>query len=622
MCGIAGILGPEGSIDAQRVRRMVDAIAHRGPDDRRVDAFPQLALGFARLSIVDLSAAASQPMFDEARRYAVALNGEIYNFKEVRADLERDGVVFRTRSDTEVVLEAYKRWGAACQTRFNGMWAFAIWDAETRELFLSRDRFGVKPLYLHRTAGQLWFASEVKALLAAGAPAEIAPDAVGAVLRYQGADRGTLSFFKDIESLPAGHCLTCRPGEAPRVERWWRTLDHLVEVPAKRADRVALFRETFIDAVRLRLRTDVPSALSLSGGLDSSSVYAAYHSLLAEGRALRATTDTPSKLTPFIVGYPGDAIDESAQARALAAHFGDEPVLLTPTPDGFRELAREVVWHQETIPWNMATLSYHLLYKAIAAHGAKVVLEGHGSDEMLAGYPQFSDVGLRESLRGLRPFRAWSYARALASAQNLASDRVQSHPLAHLLKYVVRPKKNVVSPLFDRSFYATPAASMAKSLKSALHDAFEWQVLPTILRIFDRASMAAGVESRAPFLDWRLVTLVFSLPETDIVREGRTKWIQRAAMDPLLPKGVAWRKGKIGFALPHPLWFRSPAVTGALQEALADGTIGRAPGLDAAEFRRRLERGIRDGFTYQAATELWQAYAYALSLDVFRSHPV
>jgi len=414
-----------------------------------------------------------------------------------------------------------------------------------------------------------------------------------------------LATFRGIESLPAGHYATIRADEAPRVERWWRLTDHRIAVPRKRADRVALFRETLLDATRLRLRTDVDSAISLSGGLDSSMIYAAYHQLLGTGRAERATTPGATTLRPFTVAWPGDRIDEAPAAAALAAHFGDPLTVVAPRPDDFAALARRVIWHQETIPWNAAVLAYHLLYEAIARHGAKVVLEGHGSDEMLAGYPQFSQIAYRDAVRHFRPFRALQYRRSLAFARNVAADSPE------------RPR------LFDESFYGTPPMEVdpappdASAMRRALHRAWTSQVLPTILRIFDRASMAASVESRAPLLDWRLVTLVFSLPDDDIIRAGKTKWIQREAARAWLPREVVDRRGKNGFAMPLPAWFRSPAVTSALRESLADGTIAGAEGVDVGRFRKLLDDEVQRGFTYSGATALWQAYAYAQLRSVF-----
>jgi asparagine synthase (glutamine-hydrolysing) len=616
MCGIAGIVSVGGA-DPRLARRMIDRLRHRGPDHTAVEALPNAVLAAARLAIVDPIDEANQPMWDRSRRWCAVVNGEIYNFREIRDELEVAGAEFLTRSDTEVVLEAYKRWGPRCLDRFNGMFALAVWDCEEQLLFLARDRFGVKPLFTRFDGERFFFASEMKAILATGMAVEIDASVVGAVLRYEGADRGTLAMFRGIEALPPGSYALVKPGDRPQPILWWRIADHQINVPARRRDRVELFRETLLDAVRLRLRTDVSNAITLSSGLDSSMIYAAYHALRREGRAEQATLGGVSALTPFVVGYPGDPIDESAAAAELARLFGDVATIVTPRPEDTETLAREVVWHQETIPWNAAVLAYHSLYKSIAATGARVVLEGHGSDEMLAGYPQFTSLAYRHALRHGRLLRAWSYRRASAGARNVAADRVPAPP----------------SPIFDRSmFNAAPSVNEVvrgvSPLRAAMLRAFESQVLPTILRIFDRASMAASVESRSPFLDWRLVALVFSLPESDIVRHGRTKWIQRAAARRWLPKTVTERRGKNGFAMPHPRWFRHPSVVRMLRDALSGGMIARTAGLDARAFERTLNDEVARGFTYSGATALWQAYAYALLVQTFtasafgeRSHP-
>src|SRR5437762_55035 len=285
MCGIAGIVS-NAPIDSRVPRAMIERLHHRGPDHQGVEMLDGAAIAAARLAIVDIDPEANQPLWDVEHRFVIAMNGEIYNFREIRDEI---GETLRTSSDTEVALAAYKKWGATCLDRFNGMFALAIWDIRERVLFLARDRFGVKPLFTRVERDRFLFASEMKAILGAGVDAEINPDLVKSVVTYQGADRGSLATFRGIESLPPGHYAIVRPGETPRVTQWWRLQDHLIDVPKRRRDRVALFRETPLDAVRLRLRTDVDTAISLSGGLDSSSVYAAYHELLRSGRAERAT---------------------------------------------------------------------------------------------------------------------------------------------------------------------------------------------------------------------------------------------------------------------------------------------------------------------------------------------
>ena len=295
MCGIAGIFARDGRTpDQTTARQMIECTAHRGPDRQAVHVEPHLALGSARLSIVDLSPAADQPLSDVSGNTLIVFNGEIYNFKEIRAELESLGHRFRSRSDTEVALAAFREWDIDCHHRFNGMWAFAIWDRRNRRLLLSRDRFGVKPLYIAELGGQILFASEIKSLLAAGVPAALASDAFQ---KYCGGE----SMFEGIEPVPPGSCIEYRvQSPEPSRRTWWNTAENTVTPPRRYEDRVEAFREILVDAVRLRLRTDVPSAVTLSGGIDSSSIYAACQTLFLQGRAVSATAERLARSNPRV----------------------------------------------------------------------------------------------------------------------------------------------------------------------------------------------------------------------------------------------------------------------------------------------------------------------------------
>jgi asparagine synthase (glutamine-hydrolysing) len=622
MCGIAGVfesapLAPQPAL----LRRMIATLRHRGPDHEAVHAEEHLGLAHARLSIVDLRDCANQPMADVDGQLVIVLNGEIYNYKELRAELRTRGHRFLTDSDTEVVLEAYKEWGDEFLHRMNGMWALALWDRATRRLLLSRDRFGVKPLFLHEDRGRVLFASEIKALLAAGAPAEVNARTLSSIVYYAGGDRDSLSLFRDIESVAAGECVSLTP-EGMRRWRWWKTTDHLVEVPRRFTDRVDRYRELLTDAVRIRLRTDVPTALSLSSGLDSSSIYGVWHELLARGAATSATDEQAVSPRPFIAAFPGADIDESDEAMQLVHRYGDDAQLVHVTPDRFRQDVDEVTWHQESLVWSAAVIAYHELYRAMAQQGIRVVLEGHGSDEVLGGYPQFSRVVVSDALRHARPLRAWGGAVAYSRSRGPMHDEQSISPLRVLGRAIAQKMKGKAAPaphLFDRDFLGgheiletSDDVRELSPLKRTLHMAFHARVLPAILRVFDRASMAHGVESRAPFLDWRLVTYAFSLPDGDAIGRGWTKRIQREVMRGILPDATLWRKRKIGFALPLPQWFATPSVTAILKSGLTDGTIDGAPGVRRDAYARLLHECESHGFTWQASGALWQAWSYAV----------
>jgi asparagine synthase (glutamine-hydrolysing) len=628
MCGIAGIfVRDERTPDRSVAQRMIGSLSHRGPDRQAVQVEPHIALASARLSIVDLSPAADQPLTDASGDLTIVFNGEIYNFKEVRADLESRGHRFRSHSDTEVALLAFRQWGVECHRHFNGMWAFAIWDRKARRLLLSRDRFGVKPLYIAELAGQVLFASEIKSLIAAGVPPALASDAFN---HYCGGE----SMFEGVEPVPSGSYIEYRIDSPQPLRRtWWNTAENLVVPPKRYADRVEAFRELLTDSVCVRLRADVTPAVTLSGGLDSSSIYASCQLLARKGLALSATDERPIDVAARMVSFPGSAIDESAFASRVAQHFGRAVERIQVNPDDFRSLVEKATWHQEGLVWNASVILYHEFYRQLAEAGTRVVIEGHGADELLAGYGNFAEDAMQQRLRSFRFLSAWSAARAVARMRNPILGHSSRSPLQKLAGAAVRafsPRRerrlrDDPRSILDRTLLArfTPPPAFAADipgltpLKRALYGGFHHRLLPTVLRVNDRATMASGIESRAPFLDYRLVAFAFSVPDDDVLGDGWTKRILRDAMDPLLPREIVWREKKFGFLAPQPDWFCRPPVLAALQEAIIDGTIARASGVDRRKYAEAVARGKLAGFNWQQSTELWTAYSYAIWNDIF-----
>jgi asparagine synthase (glutamine-hydrolysing) len=648
MCGIAGIFhADQKSVHKSLLQKMAGTLAHRGPDHSSLMELGHVGLAHTRLSIVDLTDAANQPLWDHERRFCVVFNGEIYNFQELRSELLHLGHRFQTKSDTEVLLEAFKRWNIDCFSRFNGMWACAIWDSTNQSLTLCRDRFGVKPLFIATRNETTFFGSEIKAILATGFETKMNHESLWWYLKDAGCDRGSLSLFEDIQAIKAGSLVILKRYQKPQEVTWWSTLDQLSTTPRNYQDRVALFRETLLDAVKLRLRTDVENAATISSGLDSSSIYAAYHAITTKGEAVRATLSGASVLNPFVVSYPGEAIDEAPEAIEFLKGFGTLPTIVTPNATRFRELMDEVTWHQESLVWNGSVLAFHEIYRKIAETGVKVVIEGHGSDEMLAGYPYFSDIALKQFLSGLDIRHAYS---AACSYRNTVNPDLDQHApeawriFGSAVHSEISAKYGAVKKFAKRFLYsrgdATPTDPLLEQiptglfsqpyvggpfsfphpagfaelspLKQALYDAFHSKILPNVLRVFDRASMAHSLESRAPFMDYRLVTLVFSLPDTDIIGAGLNKRILRDAMAPLMPRKTAYNTRKLGFAVALPTWFNTPSVQEALWESTIDGTLKNAPGIELDAFRKKLEQGTKQGFTWTDTTLLWQAYSYAL----------
>lgn len=326
MSGIVGIWNRNGAaVDQQELDQFTDSLAHRGPDGRGtyIDEEVCLGLGHRRLAILDLTDSGHQPMSYGSGHYWITYNGKIYNFLELRKELEGLGHCFCSESDTEVILTAYAQWGEACQFKFNGMWAFAIWDSQERKLFLSRDRFGVKPLFYLYDGKHFIFASELKAFMALNPP--LRPELDLGILAYMTNDATAIkTFLKDINNFNGGHQLVLCEGRSPEIQRWWRTSDHLVEVPTKFEDQVAHFKDLFLDACRIRMRSDVPIGTSLSGGLDSSSVLCSMASIRpADSNGQRLAKDWQKA---FVLDFTGTSHSEKHRAEEVIRHVGAIPI--------------------------------------------------------------------------------------------------------------------------------------------------------------------------------------------------------------------------------------------------------------------------------------------------------
>jgi asparagine synthase (glutamine-hydrolysing) len=397
MCGITGLLDFQRGANASVMDAFTDAVAHRGPDGRGVWVDGPVALGHRRLAILDPTPAGACPMVYDApdgQRLRITFNGEIYNFLELREELRRDGYRFLTDTDTEVVAAAWHRWGEASQLRFNGMWAFAVWNEHTRTLTLSRDRFGVKPLYVFGHGETLAFASEIKAFLTLPwmSPRldRVAADAFfrnpGA---YDGVSRSTA--LAGVMRVPAGHSLTVTSSGTSGFARWWDTREHEPEIPGTYAEQAAQFRELFLDAVRLRMRSDVPIGTSLSGGLDSSAVASGMAELSRASHGDRMARCAADWQRTFIATFPGHAEDERAFADLVVAHTGARPSYWTFQPAAaLRDLSASVLALDDLSAAPAVPILN--IYRTMRSNGVVVTLDGHGGDELLAGYPWYRDI--------------------------------------------------------------------------------------------------------------------------------------------------------------------------------------------------------------------------------------
>jgi asparagine synthase (glutamine-hydrolysing) len=594
MCGICGEVSYEGAeeVDPERVRAMARRLEHRGPDGEGFWHDKGIALGHRRLAIIDLSEAAAQPMASPDGRYVIVYNGEVYNFLEIREELEALGERFTTRSDTEVILRAYALWGRDAFHRFNGMWAIALWDRTERKLLLCRDRLGVKPLYWAPLAGGLIFASEIPPLLDhSGVSREINSRALAeqVACRYVLAPR---TLLKSVRKLPPGHMLTV-DAKGISISPYW-TLpigDRVRKVDEEEATE--RFGELFEASVRRRLIADVPVGVLLSGGVDSSAVVAA---LRRGGQDHIAT---------FTVAFEGEARhDERWWARQVATRMETDHHEVVITPNSFARSLESVLGHLDDPVADMAVLPlYHVC--GLARDHVKVLLSGQGADEVLGGYhldrvlAQIRAIVMLRSVPGARfagtliarrdPKRAylanWDQIRKAVPGQLPGKIRYDlTMPLAPVA--MERLLKDCMPPPYDRTLDAfyTEVPSHRGPLDAILGTLCKGWLPDNLLNHGDRMSMAHGLEMRVPFLDPELVAFCFRLPQRFKIRRGVTKaLLKRYSEKAGVPKGVAYRR-KLGFPVPWGEWARGPLKTFVRE------TLEEARWMDAHFHRAGIQR--------------------------------
>jgi asparagine synthase (glutamine-hydrolysing) len=517
-------------------------------------------------------------------------NGEIYNYVELREELRAKGHRFTTGTDTEVILAAYREWGEACVERFNGMWAFVIWNGATRTLFCSRDRLGVKPFYYRVDGKRFTFASEPWPLKQSGANLR----AVADYLEQGYLDQGDETFFADVVRMPPAHSLSFGPNGL-RVWRYWE-----LQTGDAPADPVEAVRETFLDAVRLQLRSDVPVGTCLSGGIDSSSiaVAVAYHGHEHQ-KTVTAYFDDP--------GY-----DERRYAQAVVDRTGAEAHWVTFTAEQLVDDLPNIVQAQgEPFGSTSICASWYVMREARRA-GLTVMLDGQGGDELLAGYRASFGYRLSDMLRAGQLAEATRELRAFASVNGprwaavaLATPHV-SESVRRSARSRLRGSASLVPPaLRETAHHANgSAASFPDRLRRQLQVLLTRRGLPELLRYEDRNSMAHSLEARVPMLDHRLVELAFSLPGSELIRRGETKSVLRRALADLLPPEVTQRRDKLGFVTPEPRFLRG-ALGDLAQDVFASQSFRERGFVDAAAAQRRLAQH-RAG-RRRAGMELWRA---------------
>jgi asparagine synthase (glutamine-hydrolysing) len=557
MCGIFGYIG---NIERIKAERCLNTLSHRGPDGCGLWSDEGVTLGHRRLSILDLSENGHQPMSFGGGRYWITFNGEVYNFLEIRTELEAKGHVFRTESDTEVILAAYSEWGESCQLRFNGMWALAIWDTVEQRLFLSRDRFGKKPLFYTELAnGDFAFASEMKALLPLLRRVEadqhlIKGMTVRSSFAYEATER---CLIKGIKRFLAGHCGWVKNGRL-HAHLWWNTLDHLPDVPDSYEEQVEAMRELLLDACRLRMRSDVPIGTALSGGLDSSSVLSALaHTNRTRGGEARLSSDWQHA---FVASFPGTPLDEARFAQRVAEHVGITAEILPIDPSRHVGELQRMLYLYEDITIT-SPIPFMSLYGRIKQAGVTVTIDGHGADELFGGYATDWAYALLDAGTDLRQINQVLDVYEHGMPDDAKQFRKESH---RLITYAKRLGITLTKYALGMHSNIGPAYTQHSRWKQLDHlsRVLFWQthsfVLPTILRCYDRYGMANSIEIRMPFLDWRVTTFAFALPWNTKIRRGYSKTIIRDAMAPYMPHEIAYRRTKIGFNSPIVDWMRGP----------------------------------------------------------------
>ena len=576
MCGINGIVYTESSgINANRelIVRMRDVLQHRGPDEAGIFVDRNVGLGHQRLSIVDLKCG-QQPMFNADRSAVIVYNGEVYNHADYRADLTEKGYKYSTTSDTETILHLFEEYGEKCVEKLRGMFAFAIWNKNTRELFIARDRLGVKPLYyVIDQTGSIFFASEIKALIEAGATkAELNFQALPDYLANH-ATSGDETLFQNVKRLPAGHTLTWRDGKV-RIEKYWNLQfePKLNGHHSTDADWVTEWRELFEEAVRLRLMADVPLGMFLSGGIDSSAIAAVMSKLVAD----------PVKT--FSVAFAEREANELEYARLVAKEFKTDHHEVIVSPEEFFDALPELIWHEDEPLAHPSSVALNFVSRLASRH-VKVVLTGEGSDESLAGYGRYA-----KTLANLKYGRAYEKLTP-AAARDFVAAGIGTLPIDSKVRHKLQKSFFSIKPDIENIYFdnfavfprkmqgemftastkerlgpgVDPYAAMSGFFSSvssgSLLDRMLYADTKTYLHELlmkqDQMSMAASIESRVPFLDHKLMEFSARMPDAMKLRGRNTKFVLREAMKGVLPERILMRS-KMGFPVPVGKWFRGP----------------------------------------------------------------
>jgi len=604
MCGIAGQYCYErGRPDRKLLTAMSERLAHRGPDGEGLHTDELVGLVHRRLAIIDLSPDGLQPMTNEDRSLWLVFNGEIYNFVELREELTKKGHIFSSKSDTEIILHAYEEWDHSCLDHFNGMWAFALWDEKKQELFCARDRFGIKPFYYTDTGGSFLFASEIKALLAYPDAGRRPDDEMLRVYLAWGVqDHCGRTMFEGISQIPPGHAMVIgRDGKAEPFRYWDVTINPAVADARTDNEVAARLRELLYDSTRIHLRSDVAVGTCLSGGIDSSTLTALINGIIRK----EAPESVGARQKTFSVIFSDKMFDESRYIKDIAAATGVDAAMTEPAPDNLETDIRRLVYMQDE-PFGSLSIYAQYCVMRLAQTKVKVVLDGQGADELLAGYLGYQASYIRGLIRQFHGITAFS--EILGSANE------------HL-GFFTTARRQLRTRKERRGLFSGTAQKVdryAGSLDEVLHRELVSTNLPALLHYEDRNSMAFSIESRVPYLDVRLAEYIAGLPLNQKIRHGVTKWSLRNAIRGLVPDSIRCRSDKMGFVTPEEKWMKNE-LRGFMEEIFSSERFRARPYWNTDAVRENYSAFLEDTSTY--SPELWRIACTELWLRTFIDRP-
>ncbi|MDD5171252.1 MAG: asparagine synthase (glutamine-hydrolyzing) [Syntrophales bacterium] len=665
MCGISGFIARKIQ-PAALIARMTDIICHRGPDDegfvlfrsplsepvvaggpdtpekswraeafyaprKRIEQFGdvpvQIALGHRRLSIIDLSPLGHQPMGYQDGRFWITFNGEIYNYRELRCELESLGHHFLSQSDTEVILAAYAQWGPGCLNRFNGMWAFAIYDTAHQELFLARDRFGVKPLYYWvAPAGVFCFCSEIKQFTTVpGWSARVNPQRAYDFLVWNLADHTDETMFDRVYQIRPGHYMHVKLDEwdddsAGRLpaEKWYALT--AADYRGSFDEAAIEFRQHLKDSVCLRLRSDVPIGSCLSGGLDSSAIVCLMNQLLQEQDA-SARQKTFSACADVKRFDEREWIDEVVRTTCVDAHY------IYPSSENLFKETPSIIWHQDEPFSSTSIYAQWNVFRLAAQNGVKVMLDGQGADEQLAGYHNFFGFRFAELFREVRWMRLWREIKETKRLHGYSELRSLTSMASVLLPSSI---KNTFKNLLGKNYAKPPWLDLSAleavpenpadnirsyndSIQSVSHSQLAATSIPILLHWEDRDSMAHSIESRVPFLDYRLVEFLLSLPDEYKLSDGITKRVLRKGLSGVLPDKIRDRMDKLGFLTPEEVWLKEQVPD--MFRSRLEKAVGISQGILSSRVIDELDAMIAGRTSF--SPHVWRMISFGEWMEVF-----